>query len=137
MMPQAAGPPRSVLATTGPSTWNAPYQAIMMTPNCATIAHSQVCERNSDQPSRRSRNMPEWCARSMATARICSSRGTVPTMPRPQTASAQPGPNAATQTPATTAPPICPAFIAIRLSALACCSCAAGTTLGSSACDAG
>jgi len=109
----------------------------MMTPNCATITHSQVCERNSDQPSRRSLSMPEWCSRSTATARIRSSSGTVPIMPMPQAASAQPGPNAATQTPAMTAPPICPAFIAIRLSALACCNCSAGTTLGSSACDAG
>src|SRR5215470_20165331 len=46
--PQAAGPPRCALATTGPRTWNPPYQAIRTTPNCATIAHSQVCEQNSD-----------------------------------------------------------------------------------------
>jgi len=59
MAPQAAGPPRSVLATTGPSTWNPPYQAIRMTPNCATIAQSHVCDRNSDHPSRRSLSMPE------------------------------------------------------------------------------
>src|SRR5712692_7099165 len=137
MAPQAAGPPRCDLATTGPSTWNAPYQVIMMTPNWATIAHSQVCERNSDQPSRRYLSMPEWCARSTATAPIRSSGGMVPIMPIPHAASAQPGPNAATHTPATTAPPICPAFIAIRLSALACCSSSAETTLGSSACDAG
>ena len=31
--PQAAGPPRCSRATTGPSTWNAPYQAIRITPN--------------------------------------------------------------------------------------------------------
>src|ERR1700691_5337891 len=52
--PQAAGPPRCALATTGPSTENAPYQAIITTQNCATITHSQVCDRNSDQPSRNS-----------------------------------------------------------------------------------
>src|SRR5712691_1194711 len=52
--PQAAGPPRCSRATTGPSTENAPYQAIITTQNWATITHSQVCERNSDQPSRSS-----------------------------------------------------------------------------------
>ncbi len=52
--PQAAGPPRCSRATTGPSTENAPYQAIITTLNWATITHSQVCERNSDQPSRSS-----------------------------------------------------------------------------------
>src|SRR5579872_5008847 len=55
--PQAAGPPRCSLATTGPSTEKAPYQAISTTQNWATITHSQVCERNSDQPSRSSRNI--------------------------------------------------------------------------------
>ena len=55
--PQAAGPPRCSRATTGPSTENAPYQAISTTPNWATITHSQVCERNSDQPSRSSVSM--------------------------------------------------------------------------------
>src|SRR5580658_4340562 len=52
--PQAAGPPRCSLATTGPSTWNAPYQAIMTTQNWQTMTQSQVCERNSAQPSRNS-----------------------------------------------------------------------------------
>src|SRR5579859_5974448 len=52
--PQAAGPPRCSRATTGPSTENAPYQAIITTPNWATITHSQVWDRNSDQPSRSS-----------------------------------------------------------------------------------
>src|SRR5208282_3166787 len=55
--PQAAAPPRCSLATTGPRTENAPYQAIITTQNCATITHSQVCERNSDQPSRSSVSM--------------------------------------------------------------------------------
>src|SRR6202161_4083009 len=55
--PQAAGPPRCSLATTGPSTENAPYQAIITTQNWATITHSQVCDRNSDQPSRSSVSM--------------------------------------------------------------------------------
>src|SRR6202035_3562446 len=55
--PHAAGPPRCCRATTGPSTENAPYQAIITTQNWATITHSQVCERNSDQPSRSSVSM--------------------------------------------------------------------------------
>src|SRR5580698_4370499 len=55
--PQAAAPPRCARATTGPSTENAPYQAIITTQNSATITHSQVCERNSDQPSRSSVSM--------------------------------------------------------------------------------
>src|ERR1700678_2339798 len=57
MAPHAAGAPRCVLATTGPSTENAPYQAIITTQNSATITHSQVCDQNSDQPSRSSRSM--------------------------------------------------------------------------------
>ena len=55
----------------------------------------------------------------------------------PQTTSAQPGPNAATQNPATTAPAIWPPFMASLLTALACCSISPGTSRGSSACDAG
>ena len=55
--PQAAGPPRCSRATTGPSTENAPDQAIRTTQNSATITQSQVCERNSDQPSRSSVSM--------------------------------------------------------------------------------
>ena len=44
-------------------------------------------------------------------ARMSSSGGTVPSSPIPQTASAQPGPNAATHRPAATAPSIWPAFM--------------------------
>ena len=55
--PQAAGPPRWALATTGPSTSNPPNQASMTTQYWATMTHSQVWDRNSDQPSRRSRSM--------------------------------------------------------------------------------
>src|ERR1035441_4740104 len=55
--PQAAAPPRCSLATTGPRTEKAPYQAISTTQNWATITHSQVCDRNSDQPSRSSVSM--------------------------------------------------------------------------------
>src|SRR6266849_2021452 len=58
MAPQAAGPPRCSLATTGPRTENAPYQAISTMQNWATITQSQVCERNSDQPSRSSASIP-------------------------------------------------------------------------------
>src|SRR3984893_14569199 len=104
--PQAAGPPRCALATTGPRIWNAPYQAISTTPNCATIAHSQVCERNSDQPSRRSRSMPVPPVPALAVARMLSRIGTEPSMPTPHAASAQPGPNAATHRPAPTPPPV-------------------------------
>src|SRR5215471_14942548 len=50
--PQAAGPPRCAFATSGPSTWNVPYQAARITVNWNTVAHSQVCDQNSDQPSR-------------------------------------------------------------------------------------
>ncbi len=105
----------------------------MMTANCATIAHSQVCERNSDQPSLRSRSMPELTSRSCASTRMLSSNGTVPSMPMPQADSAQPGPNTATLSPARAAPPIIAAFIASRLTALACSSRSAGTILGTSA----
>ena len=37
-------------ATTGPSTLNAPFQAIMTRQYWMTVAHSQVCERNSVHP---------------------------------------------------------------------------------------
>src|SRR6202453_5391108 len=57
--PHAAGPPRCSSATAGPSTENAPYQAIITTQNSATITHSQVCDQNSDQPSRSSRSMED------------------------------------------------------------------------------
>ena len=75
--------------------------------------------------------------RSAPGARMASSSGTVPTMPIPQMARAHPGPAAATNTPATAAPPICAAFIASRLSALASCISRAGTSRGSRACEAG
>ncbi len=139
--PQAAGPPRCALATTGPSTEKAPYQAIITTLNWATITHSQVCERNSDQPSRSWRNSPDdavsGASEPTARARMDSSIGTVPTMPIPHSASAQPGPAAATSSPAAAAPDICPVFMASRLIALASCSMPRGTTRGSSAWEAG
>ena len=135
--PQAAGPPRCALATTGPRTPNAPYQAIRTTANWSTITHSQVCERNSDQPSRRSRIRPDSCVRTATVTRMASSIGTESSMPAPQTASAQPGPNAAVHRPATLAPAIWPPFMTRRLTALASCSRVAGTSRGSSACEAG
>jgi hypothetical protein len=135
--PQAAAPPRCALATTGPRIWNAPYHAMRTTPNCSEIVHSQVCERNSDQPSRRSRSRLVSWVLAFPVARMLNSIGTEISEPTPQTASAQPGPNAATHSPATTAPPICAAFVARRLIALACCSRSPGTSLGSSACEAG
>src|SRR5215469_14457802 len=135
--PQAAGPPRCSLATTGPSTEKAPYQAISTTQNWATITHSQVCERNSDQPSRNSRNNPEdadsGVSAPYARARMDSNIGTVAAMPIPHSTSAQPGPAAATSRPAAAAPDICPVFMANRLIALASCSMPRGTTRGSSA----
>ena len=66
--PQAAGPPRCSRATTGPSTENAPYHAIITTPNWATITHSQVWDLNSDQPSRSSVSMLRAAAASAASA---------------------------------------------------------------------
>src|SRR5579875_370166 len=135
--PHAAGPPRSVLATTGPSTWNAPYQAIITTQYWPTIAHSQVCDRNSVQPSRMSASTLVPVSRTGAVARMASSSGTVVTTPAPQVARAQPGPTAATTTPATAEPAICAAFIASRLIALPCWRSSPGATAGSRACDAG
>ena len=151
--PQAAGPPRCSLATTGPSTEKAPYQAIITTANWATITHSQVCDRNSDQPSRSSVSMlgaalsaaPAAPARGAAPGRgrrswpprMDSSSGTVATMPIPHSARAQPGPAAATSRPAAAAPDIWPEFMARRLIALASCSMPRGTMRGSSAWDAG
>src|SRR5579859_4717040 len=141
MAPQAAGPPRCSLATTGPSTWNAPYQAIITTQNWQTITQSQVCERNSAQPSRSSRNNPDEAAPAVsaptARARMDNSIGTVAAMPAPHSTSAQPGPAAATSRPPAAAPDICPVFMAIRLIALASCNIPSGTTRGSSAWEAG
>jgi hypothetical protein len=54
-------------------------------------------------------------------------------MPTPHSPSAQPGPTAATSSPAAAAPDICSVFIASRLMALASCSTPRGTTRGSSA----
>ncbi len=109
----------------------------MMIEYCRMIVHSQTRERTSDQPSRSSRSRPWAAERSAAPDRRRSSTGTVPTMPAPHRASAQPGPTAATTSPAIAAPAIWPAFIASRLSALASVSSVSGTILGSSACEAG
>src|SRR6202050_3654733 len=116
MAPQAAGPPRCALATTGPSTEKAPYQAIITTPNWATITQSQVCDRNSDQPSRSSASMlagggtavPAAPARARGSwpPRMGSSSGPVATRPMPHGAGPQPGPAAATSRPAAAAPDI-------------------------------
>ena len=109
----------------------------MTTQNCATMTHSQVCEMNSAQPSRRSLRIPADGAGRAGFARMASSIGTVPVMPTPQIVSDQPGPIAATAMPATAAPLICAAFITSRLSALACCSRSPGASTGSRACEAG
>ena len=145
--PQAAGPPRCSRATTGPRTENAPYQAIITTQNWATITHSQVCERNSDQPSRSSVSMLRGAPSGSAAVASCpvtgreprmaSSIGMVLTMPMPQSTSAQPAPAAATSRPAMAAPAIWPTFITSRLIALASCSRSRGTRRGSSAWEAG
>ncbi|GEM_PF-4653307 len=137
--PQAAAPPRCDRATAGPSTWKPPYQAASTTVYWSTIAHSQVCERNSDQPSRSSRSMLGACPRCRAgrPGRIASISGTVPSIPAPQASSAQPGPNSATHSPASAAPAIVAAFMPSRLIALACCIWSGRTRAGSSAADAG
>ncbi len=144
MRPQAAAPPRCAFATAGPSTRKPPAQAVSTTVNCSTVAHSQVCDRNSDQPSRSSRIMlgarsasAVVSGRFSGATRIASSSGTVVSMPMPQTASAQPAPNNATHSPARAAPIIMAAFMVSRLIALASCICPAGTSRGSSAIDAG
>ena len=135
--PQAAGPPRCSRATTGPSTSNAPYQAASTTLYWIVVAHSQRREANADHPSRSSRSTLGDCVRTAPGARMASSSGTVPNMPIPQVASAQPGPVAATNTPAIPAPAICAAFIASLLMALASWSRRSGTSRGSSAWEAG
>ena len=144
--PQAAGPPRCSRATTGPRTENAPYQAINTTQNWATITHSQVCERNSDQPSRNSVSMLRPVSGPAAVVsrpvtgrepRMASSIGMVLIMPMPQSTSAQPAPATATSRPAMAAPDIWPTFITSRLIALASCSASRGTRRGSSAWEAG
>ncbi len=61
----------------------------------------------------------------------------MPSIPRPHTASDQPGPTAATVMPAIAMPPIVAPFITSRESALAACSSSCGTIFGSSAVDAG
>jgi len=76
-------------------------------------------------------------ARTLPVTRMLSSNGAEIRMPIPQTASAQPGPNAATHSPAIVAPPIWPPFIARRLMALASCTRSPGTSLGTRACEAG
>lgn len=61
----------------------------------------------------------------------------VPVIRTAHSVSAQPGPAAATSTPAPAAPVIWPMFIASRLSALPWCSSVSGTSRGSSALEAG
>ncbi len=135
--PQAAGPPRCSRATTGPSTSNAPNQAARTTLYWQVVTHSHLREAKADHPSRSSRSVLWRCVRSAPGARMASSIGTVPSMPTPQVASAQPGPVTATNRPAMAAPAICAAFIARRLMALASWSRRSGTSRGSSACEAG
>jgi len=50
---QALGPPREDFAIAGPSTENGAH-SMLPKPAAITPAQSQVCDRNSDQPSRRS-----------------------------------------------------------------------------------
>src|SRR5579863_5939617 len=141
--PQAWAPPRCARATAGPSTWKPPYQAASTTVNWSMVTHSHLCDQNSDQPSRSSRTMLGAAATSEESetwtgpSRIAIISGTAVSVPRPQTASAHPGPNSATHSPASAAPPIMATFIASRLSALASCSWLVGTRRGSSAVDAG
>jgi hypothetical protein len=137
--PHAAGPPRCCLATTGPSTWNAAYQAIMIRQNWTTTTHSQVCERNSVQPSRSSASIAAGlpAGGGARVPRTASINGTVPVIPTPHTVIAQPGPAAATSSPPAAAPAIWPEFIASLLIELASCNSASGTSCGSNACEAG
>ena len=109
--PHAAAPPRCALATTGPSTMNAPFQAIMTRQYWITVAHSQVCLVNSAHPSRSSAIMPGSSAGAWRGRRpplTASISGTVPDMPTAHSVSAQPGPATATSRPATAAPVIWP-----------------------------
>src|SRR5712691_871793 len=132
--PQACAPPRWALATAGPSTWKPPYQAARTTVNWSTVTQSHLCDQNSDQPSRSSRTILRACPDSSASpsaqagpSRIASINGTAAKIPKPQTASAHPGPNSATHSPASAAPPIIATFITSRLSALASCNWREGT----------
>ena len=95
---------------------NAPFQAIMTRQYWITVAHSQVCLRNSAQPSRSSPIMlersPAGPGRGTRPPLTASISGTVPDIPSAHSVSAHPGPAAATSRPPAAAPVICPVFIA-------------------------
>jgi hypothetical protein len=128
--PQALRPIVSS-ATAGPSTFTPPARAALRIMKPSTTTQTQVRAVNSVQPTRRS---------AMMLIRVLVACGAATRTPvnamaatakvSASTARPQPGPMAATRAPPSAAPPIMPAFMPTRMSALACWISSGGTVCG-------
>ena len=137
-VPQPRAPSASgcSLATTGPSTIQAPAWMALMKPNARTITHSQVREVNSDHPARRSVTI-EVVRLAWRGSRIREKQAMATTNVSASTASAHPGPGPTTSAPPTTGPPIMAELRTNDINAVACCRCWCETSWGTRPCIAG
>ena len=83
----------------GPTTEKLAIQAANITVNWSTTVHSQRCEVNSRQPSRRSRSMLLGSERCCSRGRSVDTRSAARPNASELTAIAQPAPTVATSTP--------------------------------------
>ena len=136
--PRVAAPPSEVLATTGPTTAQAPNQPISITVNCSTIVHSQVCDdelaKAVDQVAQQARALAARLRRAGGSWRRAAAlaRKVAASM-----ASAEPAPAVAATTPPAAAPSAIAVACAIESSAFAACRRSRGTTSGTRPTPAG
>ena len=136
MPAQAPAPPSDDFAIAGPSTENG-AASMTTSPAVHTPVQSHVRERNSDQPSRRSRRNDCTSRRTCAGTRNAASAAALMPKVAASAASAQPAPAVATSTPATAGPAIPPAPAETPRSTLACWRWCGATIAGVSPVTAG
>ena len=120
MSPHAAGPPSDRSAIRGPRTKKLPMPIALVIAYCAEMSQTQRRVRNSSQPSINSRANAFRAARTFgSTTRTARRRIALTKKLAASIAIASPGPNAATSTPPTAAPPIRAPFRERPSSALA------------------
>ena len=136
MMPQAAAPPISRMATSGPSTWNAPSEMFEIE-KVRMQATTQERDTTSCQPSASSATKARRRAGSTAGMRIATRKAALTRKLAPSMAKAQPAPMVATIRPDSSGPKMWVALCEMLISALASCSRFAPTICGIRPIEAG
>ena len=136
MMPQAAAPPISRMATSGPSTWNAPSEMFEIE-KVRMQATTHERDTTSCQPSASSDTKARRRAGSTAGMRIATRKAALTRKLAPSMAKAQPAPMVATIRPDSSGPKMWVALCEMLISALASCSRFAPTICGIRPIEAG